>query len=1424
MRKRSFIEKVVGKANEVLLTVNGQSVTALLDTGSMVSTMSATFSKKLGLGVQPLDHLLTVESAGGHQLSYLGYVEVNITCTDINVIDLSVIMLVLPDTKYHDKVPILLGTNILGLLTDRQEIQNPVWHNVLAQLAKQQVMTKSHSALGSLKTTKPLTIPPNGRMIIKGQTRVRPVCSRMTVCLDESEASSLPKGVMISPSVNYLEPGTATSKLSVEVVNHLQQSVTIPAKARICDLYSTDDVITLDNPDTGAQTLLPGDKGTSFLDHFNHIKETLPEEKVTQVMELLQKWPDVFSQHDLDLGLTDQAVHRIRLKDDQPFKERPRPIPPMMFEEVRDHLKEMETLGVIRKSQSPYASNVVIVRKKNGALRFCLDLRHLNLLTIPDCYSLPRIDSTLDILTGSRWFSCLDLKSGYWQVPLAEEDKCKTAFTVGPLGFWECERMPFGLTNAPATFQRLMENCMGDLHLNYCLLYLDDIIIFSKTYEEHLLRLEAVFEKLKNAGLKLSPSKCQLFRKEIKYLGHIISEEGIAVDPDKISCVKDWPVPKTVTEVQRFIGFTSFYRRFVKDFAKIARPLHLVTQGGTHYQTKTKHKVRYPPLEWGTDQQKAFDRLKQACCSTPILGFADYTKTFILHTDASTEGLGAVLHQEVNGVKRVIAYASRGLSKSERNYPVHKLEFLALKWAVTEKFHDYLYGNEFVVNTDNNPLTYVLSSAKLDATGHRWVAQLANYRFTLKYCTGASNSVADALSRIQWPEVSTEVLHQVMNVHTDNQPIVESFCYGQQAIPVELEEQDFLTLGQVIDWVQEQDKDPDIKAVKLRLNKKLSDSELSVQAKRLWKERNHLSIISGKLMRSRQCSGVKQWQLVLPSNYHQVALEYVHRKMGHLGRDRSLELLRERFYWVGMQKSVAHYIAQCDRCIRRKNYHAPCAPLVNTQTNQPMELVCMDFLKLEPSKGGIENVLVVTDHFTKYAQAYPTKNQTAHTTAKVLFDNYFVHYGFPKRLHSDQGRNFESKTIKELCQLAGIEKSRTTPYHPMGNGIAERFNSTLLNMLGTLDPDRKCDWKSHIGSLVHAYNCTKHDSTGFSPYLLMFGRHPRIAVDLVLGRDSNGAQTTPDRYISNLRTRLKEAYELAEANSQSSQADQKRLYDRRVRGAFLENGDRVLVRNVGLKGTNKIADKWSEEVYVIVSQPNPDIPVYEVKPETGRGRVKVLHRNLLLPIPCLPVEKPKNDVKPKPVETAEQVDVDDSVSVASISDTSSDISFTVRPRPVPRPRKAKPKTHVPGQMEQTASRPVESFADPTVDSFVVENPHSVLDHQEHELENSGGESTVQEELSEYSEAQLGSETPVLSESEDTVLSEGEEVETVEPVEEAEEPIAPAPRRSGRIKSKAHLRPDFVYDFALQSTNSSLRQMEALQRVKFLREFTKLFDP
>ena len=362
--------------------------------------------------------------------------------------------------------------------------------------------------------------------------------------------------------------------------------------------------------------------------------------------------------------------------------------------------------------------------------------------------NLHEIKNTLDCLHGTVWFSTLDLKSGYWQVELEEKAKPLTVFTMAPFGFWECERMPFGITNAPVFFQMLMESCLGELHLTWWIIYLDDIIVFSQTPEEHLVRLKAVFNKLKAAGLKLKPPKCKLFRKQINYLGHVVGHNRVSPDLKKIEAVTEWPRPTTVIEVRSFLGFVSYYRRFIPNCSKVVKPLnkHLQNFEGTSNQ-KRKFKVHLGP-----EQQEALETLQRLCTEAPVLAYADFKSPFIIYTDASGDGLGAVLYQYQDGQRRVIAYASRSLSKSERNYPVHKLEFLALKWDIIDKFHEYLYGAEFWVFTDYSPLTYVLTTAKLDVAGHRWVAALSNYTFSITYKPGKANRDADALSRIKWPE------------------------------------------------------------------------------------------------------------------------------------------------------------------------------------------------------------------------------------------------------------------------------------------------------------------------------------------------------------------------------------------------------------------------------------------------------------------------------------------------------------------------------------------------------------------------------------------------------------------------------------------------------------------------------------------------
>ena len=802
----------------------------------------------------------------------------------------------------------------------------------------------------------------------------------------------------------------------------------------------------------------------------------------------------------------------------------------------------MLNLGAIRPSNSPWASGIVLVRKKDGRLRFCIDLRRLNNRTIKDAYSLLKIESILDSFIGAQIISTLDLKAGYWQVEMAEECKVYRAFACGPLGFYECDTMPFGATNAPATFQRLMHDCLGDLNMNWCIVYLDDIIIFSDTKEEHLKRLEAVFQKLAAAGLKLKPSKCFFFREEIEYLGHVVSGKGVATNPKKVEAVTKCLTPKTVYDVRSFLGFVGYYRRFIKDFSKIAKPNREVITG---LENQFKRTAKKTLIEWTEAADSAFVHLKKLCTSTPIFAYWDYQLPFFLLTDSSSEGLGAVLYQKQDGKLRVIAYASRSVSKSESHYPAHKLGFLALKWAVCEKFHEYLCE----VYTDNNPLTYVLTSAKLDACGQRWVAKLANYNFTIKYKCGLSNVEADALSRISWPDIladnedldidlecmDTHVVNAVLTGSKSKSSLIEPVSCSSKIIPTELNLDS--SSSSEIDWTKEQRADANLSVIiKLiesgQLQKRKLHGKDSPEVKSLLRIRKGLKLVKDILYRksySDNSSSKKVlWQLVVPKAHRSRALAGCHDDVGHQGRMRTLSLLRERFFWPGMQTEAMQYLLKCTRCLRRKT-PSQVALLQPIHVTQPLELVHMDYLSLELSKWNIENVLVITDHFTRYALAYPSKTQTAQATARILWDNFICHYGFPEKFISDQGRNFESDLIKELCKIAGVQKLHTTPYHPQGNGQWERFNSTLCNMLGTLSEEEKSNWKSYLGCMTHAYNCTKHASTTYSPYYLMFGRHPRLPIDVEFGlpKTNSGDNSSKSRYVQKLRRRLNYAFQKA---------------------------------------------------------------------------------------------------------------------------------------------------------------------------------------------------------------------------------------------------------------------------------------------------------
>lgn len=444
----------------------------------------------------------------------------------------------------------------------------------------------------------------------------------------------------------------------------------------------------------------------------------LEEGQAKQLRDFLVRWKHLFYAHDDDYGRTDIVKHQIPTGDAPPSRERYRPVPPTLYAEVRALLRGMLEKGVIRESSSPWAAPIVLVWKKTGAWRFCVDYRKLNHVTKRDAFPLPRVEDSLTSLTRAAWYSTLDLASGYWQVQVDEGDREKTAFTT-PFGLFEWERMPFGLCNAPATFQWLMQRCLGGQLMDTTLVYLDDVIVYSPDFESHLRHLEQVFQSLERYGLKLQPEKWQLLRKEVKFLGHRVSAAGIAVDPEKVSAVQEWAAPRTVHQVRSFLGFVGYYRRFIKDFAKIAKPLNQLLGGSGRTRGRGS-----PTILWDPACELAFQKLKQELLQAPILAYADFSKPFTLYTDASNLGLGAVLAQRQQGEERVIAYASRSLHPAERNdanYSSFKLELLAMKWAVSEKFKDYLWGVKVVVVTDNNQLVH-LQTAKLGAVEQRWVA------------------------------------------------------------------------------------------------------------------------------------------------------------------------------------------------------------------------------------------------------------------------------------------------------------------------------------------------------------------------------------------------------------------------------------------------------------------------------------------------------------------------------------------------------------------------------------------------------------------------------------------------------------------------------------------------------------------------------
>ena len=717
-----------------------------------------------------------------------------------------------------------------------------------------------------------------------------------------------------------------------------------------------------------------------------------------------------------------------------------------------------------------------------------------------------------------------------------------------------------------------MDLILAGLQWSECLVYLDDVIILGRTFEEHLHNIRSVLQLLRESGLRLKPSKCSFFQRQVQYLGHIISRDGVATDPAKTAKVSTWPVPTSKRETQQFLGFASYYRRFVKDFAQVARPLHRLTE-------------RTASFEWTNECQDAFDELRRCLCTTPVLAYPDFTCQFILDTDASDTGIGAVLSQtNSDGRECVIAYGSRLLTKAERRYCVTRRELLAVV-TFTRQYRSYLRGRKFLLRTDHGSLTWLCNFKDPEGQLARWLERLQELDFDIVHRRGKSHINADALSRLPCPQCGrdshitpphAEVAQATLQVATNG--------LGENLRDMQLADSTLKLLLQGKESGEKPDAD--------------NFENASRSSRRLLQIWEQLMVCDGILCRRFEAldGSPSVVQIVVPEALRDEVLADLHEGAlgGHLGVDKTLARLKERFYWPGHHNDVRDWCRNCGTCASRKG-PAPKAraPLKNIRTGYPMQLVAMDIIGPFPeSPAGNTYILVVADYFTRWTEAYPIPNQEAATVASKLVDEFFFRFSPPEQLHSDQGRNFESEVISEVCKLLGVVKSRTTPYHTQSDCLVERFNRTLMDMLATAVRERPFQWESHLRRLCLAYNTSIHPTTGYSPFFLMFGRQVRMPIDVMYGIPTTQISTAP-QYVADLHSSLNAAYEHVRERMGCKLERQKELYNKKAHGQPFEPGDLVWLHSSAVPrgqsrklhrpwtGPYRIASKLSDAVYRI---------------------------------------------------------------------------------------------------------------------------------------------------------------------------------------------------------------------------------------------------
>ena len=843
--------------------------------------------------------------------------------------------------------------------------------------------------------------------------------------------------------------------------------------------------------------------------------------------EMLGEFEEMYSGKLGAINTTEHAIELVpgtRPVHTQPYREGPK-----TREIVKGEVERQLRAGVIEPAQSAWASPVVIVPKPDGTPRFCVDYRRLNAVTVRDSYPLPRMDDCIDSLGNAVVFTTLDANCGYWQLPIRKEDQELTTF-VCHKGTYKYVRMPFGLSNAPATFQRVLDIILARYRWQTCLVYLDDVIVFSSREEDHVEHVREVLNALHEAGVTLKLRKCEFFKKSVRYLGHVISPGKLEIDKARTKALLEATHPTNQSELRSFLGCCNVYRRFIRDYTKIAAPLYAKLKKG--------QPIKLEPFD--DESCKAFETLISSLTSPPVLALPRADLPYSIDTDASEYQVGVALFQHLpNGDRQPIGFWSRTLQAAEKNYSTPEKECLAVVWACGV-LRPYLQGDRFLIHTDQASLRWLLTTT--DGTGRlmRWRLRLSEFDFDVKYKKGSKNSVADCLSRLRTlGETTTEVDDQIPCFNLDeeheiDEPPQEFDDWEDFDLLLATEEEEEHPVPSAIsteELIREQGRDPFCKKIRISLDRGRPVPFVEDE--------------SGVLFRTQEGHP----QLVIPRSLVPRVLWLSHypKAAGHPGETKLYRTLRRHFYWTTLSVDAVNTVRNCVSCARnRVKLRRNSKKLQLFPASGPLEYVSIDILGplLRTSRRN-RYILVISDRYTKLTRAIPVASITAQSVAREFAENWAFIYGPPTILLSDNGKQFASKLFVHICKLLGTKNAFTSTYHPQANGQVERFNRTLIAALRHYVLDHPKDWDQFVGALTYAYNTQFHRVTGFSPMELVLSRAP-LPLSFKARPDLSAMANRASAH-KRWSFRLRKLLATAAKSQEQAQARYKRDFDRRLR-------------------------------------------------------------------------------------------------------------------------------------------------------------------------------------------------------------------------------------------------------------------------------------